>query len=235
MLCTEFARFINKDVENISQIAGMAGMADRIDICNKKAVDDYLNIAEKEGYSKQLLGEIASVIDFVSAKIRFMEVREYIDVLFGQPRKQQKELVGLLAPHIKKLSAKGLEIAKDNANSEMIGGTTFQTLEIEKTFPGFGFYPKPGMSVGMVHDDLQASKKVTNLVTAGLMNTAITLRATDEANFSVHDLIETLNKKLPNAFVEGGGHKNAGSITFIPNKKDEVVGVLREFIKSRSR
>ena len=233
MLCTEFARFVNPDVQNINQIAGMAGMADRIDIGNKKAVDDYLKIAEKEGYSKDLLHEIASVIDFVSAKIRFMEVREYIEVLFGEPRKKQKELIRLMAPHIRKLSAKGLAIGKANAKQEMIGKTTLQTIEIEKTFPGFGFYPKPGMSVGMVHDDLQKEKKVTNLVTAGVMNTAITLRATDESNFSVHDLITFINKKSPNSFCEGGGHKNAGSIGFIPNKKDEIVELLKEFIKSR--
>ncbi len=235
MLCTEFARFVNPDVQNINQIAGMAGLADRIDIGNKKAVDDYLKIAEKEGYSKDLLHEIASVIDFVSAKIRFMEVREYIEVLFGEPRKKQKELIRLMAPHIRKLSAKGLAIGKSNAKQEMIGKTTLQTIEIEKTFPGFGFYPKPGMSVGMVHDDLQKEKKVTNLVTAGVMNTAITLRATDESNFSVHDLITFINKKSPNSFCEGGGHKNAGSIGFIPNKKDEIVELLKKFIELRSK
>jgi len=235
MLCTEFARFVNPDVINVNQIAGMAGLADRIDIGNPKAVEDYINIAKKEGYSKELLHDIATVIDFVSAKIRFMEVREYIEVLFGEPREKQKELVNLMAPHIRKLSEKGLAIGKANAKTEKIGKTTLQTLDIEKTFPGFGFYPKPGMCVGMVHDDLQKTKKVTNLVTAGLMNTAITLRATDESNFSVHDLITFLNKKLPNAFVDGGGHKNAGSITFIPNKKEDVFKGLKEFIKNRGK
>jgi len=233
MLCVEFARFVNPEVKNVSQIAGMAGMADRIDLGNKKAVDDYLVIAKKEGYSGELLSEIASVIDFVSAKIRFMEVREYIEVLFGEPRKQQKALVDLMAPHIKKLAAKGLAIGKSNAKQEVIGKTTLQTIEIDKTFPGFGFYPKPGMAVGMVHDDLQKEKKLINVVTAGLMNTAITLRATDESNFSVHDLITYVNKKAPNSFCEGGGHKNAGSIGFIPHMKDEIVELLKEFIKSR--
>ena len=60
------------------------------------------------------------------------------------------------------------------------------------------------------------------------------MRATDEANFSVHDLIKFIEKKLPESFVAGGGHKNAGSITFIPNKKAKVVELLKEFIRSRS-
>lgn len=235
MLSTEFARFINPEVKNISQIAGMAGLADRIDILNKKAVEDYLDIAEKEGYNKELLYEIASVIDFVSSKIKFMEVREYIEVLFGEPRSQQKLLVKLMAPYIKKLSEKGLAIGKANAKVELVGKTSLQIIDVEKTFPGFGFYPKPGMSVGMVHDDLQKVKKITNLVTAGVMGTAITLRATDESNFSVHELIIFVNKKLPDSFCEGGGHKNAGSITFLPNKKEEIVDLLREFIKIRNK
>jgi len=163
-----------------------------------------------------------------------MEVREYIEVLFGEPRARQKELVSLMAPYIRDLDRKGLEIGKSNAKQEKIGKVTIQTIEIEQTFPGFGFFPKPGRAVGLIHDDYQTEKKVTSLVTAGIMNTAITLRATDEANFSVHEFINFLNKKLPEAFTNGGGHKNAGSINFLPYKKNEVVSLLKDFIKGRS-
>ena len=232
MLCAELARFIN-NVPGLEVLPAIAGLADRVDIGNPKAIDDYLEIAKKQGYSRELLQNISKVIDFVSAKIRFMEVREYIGVIFGEPRDKQKELVNLMAPYIIGLEEKGLLIAKANVKQEKIGKTTLQLLEIESTFPGFGFYPKPGKCVGLVHDDLQKDKGVTNLITAGLMNTAITLRATDEANFSMHELISFLNKKTPTSFVEGGGHKNAGSITFLPSKQGEILGLLKEFIKSR--
>ncbi|NCN51495.1 hypothetical protein GW931_00595 [archaeon] len=233
MLCTEFARFVNPNVENINQIPAMAGFADRIDLGNPKVMQEYMKIAQTEGYSKELLSDIALVIDYVSAKVRFMEVREYIEVLFGEPRKKQKELVSLMAPYIRELDRKGLAIGKSNAHQEKIGKVILQTIEIEQTFPGFGFFPKPGRAVSLIHDNYQHEKKVTSLVTAGLMNTAITLRATDEANFSVHELINFLNKKVPGAFTNGGGHKNAGSINFLPYKKVEVVKLLKEFIKSR--
>ncbi len=233
MLCAELARFINGDVENISQIPAMAGYADRIDLENPEVMKKYLEIARKEGYTKGLLNDIALVIDYVSAKVKFMEVREYIEVLFGQPRNKQKHLVELMAPYIKELDKKGLAIANANAVQEEIGKVVLQSLDIEGSFPGFGFFPKPGRAVGLVHDDYQEKEDCKSLVTIGVMNTAITIRATDEANFSVHELIGFLNKKLPNAFVEGGGHKNAGSISFLPNKKEEVVQYLREFIKSR--
>jgi RecJ-like exonuclease len=232
MLATEFARFINPELQNYEQIPAMAGFADRIDLNDPKIVNDYLKIAEEKGYSKELLSDISLVIEYVSSKIRFMEVREYIEVLFGEPRDKQKELVKLMSPYIRELDKKGLEIGKVNAIKEKIGETTLQMLYVDKTFPGFGFFPKPGRAVGLVHDDLKQSG-VINLVSIGIMNTAITIRATDEANFSVHELLHFLGEKQPNAFVSGGGHKNAGSISFLPNKQEEVVNLLKEFIRKR--
>jgi len=133
------------------------------------------------------------------------------------------------------LEKKGLSIAKSAARLEKIGKTTLQSLPIDETFPGFGFYPKPGKAVGLLHDDLQKSNKLTNVVTIGIMNSAVTIRATDESNFSVHELIKTLNSSLPDAFVEGGGHKNAGSITFVPRKKEDIVSSIKEFIRLRQK
>jgi len=230
MLATELARIINSNVGNISQIPAMAGIADRVD--NKKTMEDYINIAEKEGYSKKLLTDIATVIDFVSAKLRFMEAREYIEVLFGEPRDKQRHLVNLMAPYIRDLERKGLEMARMGAKIETINSISLQTISIEETFPGFGFYPKPGKCIGFVHDDLQERKGLKRLISAGIMNSAATIRATDEANFSIHDMINYIKKNLPESFVDGGGHKNAGSINFIPSKKEEVINLMKEFIQS---
>ena len=64
------------------------------------------------------------------------------------------------------------------------------------------------------------------------MNTAMTMRATDAANFSAHELIKELQEKLPNAFVEGGGHKNAAAINYIPRMKEDVCKAVREYVKN---
>jgi archaea-specific RecJ-like exonuclease len=233
MLCAEFARFINSKVEGLEPIPALAGFADRIDINNPGIMEEYLKLAKKQGYTRELLADISCVIDFVSAKIKFLEGREYIGVIFGEPRDKQKALVDLMAPYIRRLEEKGLAIARTNASIEKIGKNSLQILNIENSFPGFGFYPKPGKVIGLIHDDLQKNNKSKNLITVGLMNTAMTFRATDEANFSVHDLINYLSKKSPDSFVEGGGHKNAGSITFIPNKKEEIFKLLKKFIEER--
>ena len=232
MLCTELARFIG-EVENVEQIPAMAGMADRIDLVNPKAIEENLTLAKKQGYSKELLIDIGTVIDFVSAKLRFMEAREFIEVVFGEPRNKQKELVSVLAPYIKRLEDKGLAIAQSTAKIEKIGEVSLQLLFIEETFPGFGFYPKPGKTIGLLHDYAKTTKNLKKLVSLGIMNTAITIRATDESNFSIHELINFIKEKLPTAFVEGGGHKNAGAINFLPNKQKEVLIYLKQFIKSK--
>ncbi len=229
MLCVELARLVNPDPNlNILQIAAMAGLADRTD--NPEVLKAYLEIASKFGYDEKLLREIASVIDFVSSKLRFMEAREYIEVLFGEPRAKQKALVSLLAPHIVNLDKKGLEIAKAAVKVEKIGEITVQVLAIEESFSR-GFYPKPGRVTGIIHDYVQTSSNVDKVVTLGCMTDAITMRATDKSNFSVHDLIASLNKDIPEAFVEGGGHKNAGSIRFVPSKRKEVLELVKVFIK----
>lgn len=230
MLCSELARFIY-EVENIEPIPAMAGIADRIDLNNPDAVEQYIALAEKQGYSKKLLKDIASVIDFVSAKLRFMEAREYIEIVFGEPRERQKKLVNLMAPYIENLEKNGLEMAKAGAKIEKLGHVNLQTIDIEGNFPGFGFYPKPGKAVGLLHDNVQKEKGLDSVVTIGIMSSAITIRATDKADFSVHGLIAEINKKLPSAFATGGGHKNAGSINFLPNKKEEVLKIVKEFVR----
>ncbi len=230
MLCTELARFINP-VKNIEQIPAMAGLADRID--NPDVMNAYLKIAEEKGYSKKLLEDISLVIDFVSSKLRFMEAREYIEVVFGEPVDRQKELVSLMAPYIKRLESAGLEVAKSAHKVENLGKVSLAILPIEETFPR-GFYPKPGRCVGILHDYLKEELKTKGIVSIGLLQDAVTIRATDEANFSVHDFLNLLNKKVPKAFAEGGGHKNAGSIKFVPSQKDKVVEMLKSFIESRN-
>ena len=227
MLCTEFARFINPDF-NADYIAAMAGLADRID--NKPVMDTYLSIAEAKGYSKQMMHDIGTMIDFVSAKLRFMEAREYIETVFGEPIEKQKKLLALLGPYIQNLETKGLAIAEANAVREKIGNVTLQTLEVELAFPR-GSYPKPGKCVGMLHDKAQVDLKTDALVSVGILPDLVTIRATEASGFSVHTFIDKLQKELPKAFPNGGGHHLAGAVKFTPTQRENVLKVLRSCIK----
>src|SRR3989338_3637589 len=228
MLCTELARFVNNAVV-LDYIPALSWLADRIN--NPEAIAAYLKLAEKHGYTEKLLHDIAALIDFVSAKLRFMEAREYIEVVFGEPIARQKELVSLMAPHIRKLEQRGLSIAESVAQREKIGNNTLQLLYVEESFPR-GAYPKPGKCVGLLHDRLQEKEKITRLVSIGVLADLITIRATESSKFSVHELIAHLAKKVPLAFVEGGGHKMAGAIKFVPSQRENILHSVREYMKS---
>jgi len=225
MLCSELARFINSNA-NIDYIPAMAGMADMTD--NPEAMGDYIKIAEKLGYNKQLLADIAAVIDYVSTKLRFMEAREYVEVLFGEPMSQQKKLISILIPHIRKLENQAIEVAKSAVKKEKIGKTTLQFLYIEETFSR-GIYPKPGRVNGMMHD--LTSKTEDKVVSLGVLSDAITMRSTEKSGFSVHEFIKYCQKNVPEAFVEGGGHENAGAVKFVPSQRSKILDALRIFIR----
>ena len=226
MLCTELARYINPDVD-VSYIAALAGLADRID--NQPIINAYLALAEKRGYISSFLHELAALIDFVSTKLRFMEAREYIETVFGEPLEKQRALVALMSPYIRALEARSLAIAKAAAQRESIAGCTLQTLDIESTFSR-NTYPKPGKTIGLLHDELASKEKHTRLISVGLLNDIITIRATPDSQFSIHDFLAYLAKNAPQAFAEGGGHHQAGAIRFVPSKREVVLAALHAFL-----
>ena len=226
MLCAELARFINPNID-IDFIPAMAGLADRIN--NPETMKDYLALAEKKGYTKELMQHISLVLDFVSAKLRFMEAREYVEVVFGEKPSQQKKLVAILAPQINKMRARTLEISEKAVVREKFKDTTIQIVEIEKYFPR-GSYPKPGQIVGMTHDSAQEKHKLENVLTVGLMSDMVILRATETSGFSVHKFKEFADKEVPEAFIEGGGHHLAGALRFVPATKDKIVEALKVFV-----
>ncbi|MEK6855676.1 MAG: hypothetical protein AABX66_00800 [Nanoarchaeota archaeon] len=228
MLCAELSRFIHENAE-VEQIPAMAGLADTIN--NPEAMAQYLKIAEKKGYSKEMLADIAAVIDYVSTKLRFMEAREYVGVMFGQPMAQQKKLMSIMTPFIRGLESKAMEVAKSAVESEKVGKTTLNSLYIEQSFSR-GAYPKPGRINGLLHD-FKEKAGIKNLISIGVLSDAITLRATKESNFSMHDFIAFARKHLPEAFIEGGGHELAGAVRFVPSKQKMVLNALKDFIKTR--
>jgi archaea-specific RecJ-like exonuclease len=229
MLCTELARFISKGhLDNIEHIPALSGLADRIN--NPELMDQYFAIAQKKGYTKELLSKIASVIDFVSTKLRFMEAREYVSVVFGERMEQQKALVEVMSPHLDKLKVKALAIAKALVKKEKQGKATLQMLDIETSFSR-NSYPKPGMTIGMLHDDELKQDPEKSLVSIATLSDVIVLRASEGSNFSVNEFIKHLDKNCPEAFIEGGGHKNAGAIKFVPSKQKEVLELLRSYLQ----
>ncbi len=228
MLCAELARFVaQKDIPEIEYIPALSGLSDRIN--NPPVMEEYMKYASKKGHTKQLMNDIASVVEFVSSKLRFMEAREYVSTVFGEKAEQQKKLVSVLVPYIRKLQEKGLAIAKTLVKREEVGSVVLQSLDVEKSFSR-NSYPKPGQTIGMLHDAYLSEHKAARLISMAVLSDIIVLRASEESEFSVNEFIEHLNKACPEAFIEGGGHKQAGAIKFVPAKQSEVLAALKKFV-----
>ncbi|MFT4310363.1 MAG: DHH family phosphoesterase [Candidatus Woesearchaeota archaeon] len=219
ILCSEIAKFIYPQAK-VEHIPALAGLADRVQL---PQLEHYIALAKE--YTLEELHELTRVIDYITYMIRTNEAREYMDMVFGQDVAIQKKLVKLFLPHIEQLDQKAIAIGKQQVEQVMCGNVMLQILDIEHTFSR-GTYPRPGKTVGMVHDSYQNA-----CVTIGVMSDGITIRAKDNAGFSVHDFLAYVHKVVPQAYADGGGHACAGSLRFVPKYKDAVVDAIKEYIK----
>lgn len=231
MLCVEIGRMISDKAENIDYIAGLAGIADRID---SDALNQYLKIAEQAGYNKEYLQKLSTVIDFEAWTFKFSESRQLVDYLFGSDVAKQKELCELLFPKIQAMMDRQLAISKEFVKIEDIGNVKLGFVDVQNT-SNFGVYPNPGKATGNLHDALQKQFPGKPVLTIGYGNDFITLRATDGTNFAVSEFVSQSIAAYPNGGVEGGGHEHAGSLRFIPAVRDNLLEKLREYMKQKNR
>lgn len=231
MLCVEMARMISEKAENIEYIAGMAGLADRIE---SNELVQYLQIAQKQGYSKEYLQRLGTVIDFEAWNFKFSESRELVDILFGSQAQKQKELCELLYPKILKMMERQLNISKQFVKKENIGNVLVATVDIENS-SNFNVYPNPGKATGNLHDQLQKEHPQKPVLTVGYGKDFITLRATDGTNFLVSEFVQKSVEAFPFAGIEGGGHEHAGSLRFVPFVKEQLLQKIRDYVKEKNR
>lgn len=231
MLCVEIARLVSQKAENIDYIAAMAGLADRIE---SSELDQYLQIAQKQGYSKEYLQQLATVIDFEAWTFKFSESRELVDFLFGNDSVKQKELCELLYPKVQKMMQRQLEISKQFVRKENSGNVLLAMIDVENS-SNFNTYPNPGKAVGNLHDGLQKESPGKPVLTVGFGKDFITLRATDGTNFSVSEFVKQSIHAIPNGGIEGGGHEHAGSLRFVPAVRDQMLEKLRNYLKEKNR
>ncbi len=231
MLCVEISRMVSEQAQNIDYIAAMAGLADRIE---SKELQQYLQIAEKQGYAKEYLLRLGTVIDFEAWNFKFSESRQLVDILFGSDAQKQKELCELLYPKIQKMMERQLNISRQFVKKEAIGNVLLAMVDIENS-SNFNVYPNPGKATGNLHDALQKENPGKPVLTVGYGKDFITLRATDGTNFLVSEFVQKSIEAFPFGGVEGGGHEHAGSLRFVPFVRDSMLEHLRKFVKEKNR
>ncbi|MFW5852418.1 MAG: OB-fold nucleic acid binding domain-containing protein [Nanoarchaeota archaeon] len=223
ILCTEVARFVNKDAPNIEHIPGIAATADRVE---GSVIEKYKELTRKYGYTDEDMKILSEIIDFQSYYLRFMEARGFVNSLFGEGDfKRQKELMHLIGKEIQRRNEISLNAARHFMNLEEQEERLIMTLDANKV-TSRGEFPAIGKTVGMTHDSLKKEYPGKAIISMGLGPDFVTLRLTDNSGFSVNTIVKILQEKIPHGNIDGGGHECAGSIKFFEAAREEVHRIL---------
>lgn len=229
-LGVELAKLINPEVsEKLSHLPGIACMADRVE---GMEAEQYIKLAEEKGYTKETMLKIAECIDFEAFYLRFLDGKTLIEDLLGLGRlDRQRRLLEVIGSEAERLRKKALASATANYKSvKLKNGIVLNTLDIEQFSTRFE-YPPPGKLTGMLHD-LKA-QEAERVVTIGYGRDFAILRATTEVQrlgLNLNKIVEDLQKELPMAGIEGGGHEVAGSVKFVEGYRKGVLEKLAEKI-----
>ena len=217
MLCYELARLIHEKYDNPVYPA-VTGISDRCDI---PETDRYI---EKSGKSKEELTNMGTAIDFLAYSLRFDPGRGIYEEIFKKP-----EFVKMINEKVKQGVETQLQSTMPYLRTQDINGVIFSHIDIEKYTVRFT-YPNPGKVVGHLHDSVAEGKDHQPVITFGLLPDMIIIRATKPV-LPVATIIENLQRDLPTANVDGGGHECAGTIKFVSAFKDEVLENIKNQIK----
>ena len=227
----ELARFVLKDNGNSVFIPAMAAILDHTEGEEK---EQYIKLAETEGFTQEYLAELGEIIDMQSHYLRFLEAREYIDELFGKNMKAQKKIVEMLTPELKKRYLAVEKVAEKYANKTDFGSFYMIDFDGEKgTFRGE--YPAIGKSTNHIHKYFE-QKLDKPIITVTHGTTFMTIRVSDGIKgFSVPDFVQIVFKETPYANANGGGHEHAGSVRFVEFARQDIFNLFKQYLKEISK
>lgn len=217
MLAYELGRMIFEEYEN-RLLPAVAAISDR---SKGKEVEDYI---KNSGEDKKFLEKIGTAIDFISYNLKYDAGKGLYEELYAN-----KELVEGIIEEVKKGFETQLQSTLPYLRTQDIEGVIFSYIDLEKYTMRFKF-PAPGRVVGMIHDTISAEKEHIPHITIGHLSDMIILRATKPV-LPVAKIIKRLQKDIPNAHAEGGGHEMAGAIKFVPAHLIDIIENLKKQIK----
>lgn len=238
-LAVELAGMINPDVrDKIRHFPAIAAVGDHAE-CSE--VDQYLEIADELGYSRDDLDRVATCVDFEAYFLRFNNGRGIMNTLLGlEDRERQEELLDVLMSESDKRVDTQLKAALPNVETVYFdNGIQLNRLDVEKYAHKFT-YPAPGKTTGYVHDKIVQEKGEDQpIMTLANGPDFAVLRATEtiknDFDFNLNNVITKIQEELPQAGVDGGGHEVAGSLKFVEGLRDEVLNLFVEDVKDLKR
>lgn len=231
MLCAEIGNIIAAEIKNITDpnfafIAAVSGTADKV---ASEEYKKYMSIAAHKGYSREFVYQVAKAIDYEAHILGPTSGRELVQDLLGKDEKKQHKLLALIEKQLEKLFKAQLASCLHYAQVEEKKHFSYVKIPIEDVLSSRNAYPPRGKAIGIVQQHfIDQGKKA---ISVGIGKASFNFRASTEIeNFDIHGFIDLCKKKIPHAQINGGGHRVAGSVTFIGAAKEEVENLLDEYV-----
>jgi len=221
MLGFELARIISPEVhEELQHLPAIAGLMDRVE---GDEIKKYIKLAEKKGYTIDDLKKIGLAIDFEVYQLRYSEGYNLIKILFGVETDPEwhSNMYNLVGNETKNLLEKAFKNSLPNSVEKTLeNNVLLVTIDVELFSHKFTF-PNPGKLTCMIFDHYCKENEGKAVVTLGEGPDFIILRSRGlEINFP--EAVKLMQKKLPNAGVEGGGHEVVGSFKYYEGEAKKI-------------
>jgi RecJ-like exonuclease len=227
MMCVELARMIDPSItDDLEHVPAVAGLSDR---SKADAMDDYLDLAERAGYTEDDLQDIGEALDYAAHWLRYKSGRNFINDVLNldcDDERRHEELVEFLSTRARRDVDEQLDDAEPHVQHETLeNGAHLYRLDVENHARRFT-YPAPGKTTGELHD-----RKVTEtgdpVITIGYGPDFAVLRS-DGVRLDIPNMVTELQEEIEGAGVSGGGHLVVGSIKFVSGMRELVIEALVE-------
>ncbi|MCK4844921.1 MAG: phosphoesterase [Candidatus Heimdallarchaeota archaeon] len=231
MLAYELARLINPTItDTLKHLPAIAGLMDRVE---GEEIEEYIEIAKVEGYDLDQLKKIGLAVDFELYQLRFSEGNQLIHILLDVDVDQNwhKKMSDLLSEEATKLMKTSVDnILLHSRSKELENGLILVSVDVELYTHRFTF-PNPGKITGQVFDHFCNKNEGKAIITFGEGPDFLILRSKG-VKINIPEAIQYLQKKIPEAGIQGGGHEVVGSFKFYEGKRKNV---KKEFIAYLSK
>ncbi|MEZ3143466.1 DHH family phosphoesterase [Halobaculum sp. MBLA0143] len=227
MMCVELARLIHPEItDDLRHVPAVAGLSDR---SSATAMDDYVALADEEGYDRADLENVSEALDYAAHWLRYKDGGQVVSDVLNvgcDDEARHEELVEFLSTRAERDVERQLSVVEPHVESERLdSGVRFHRVDLENFAHRFT-YPAPGKTTGELHDELVREHREP-VITVGYGPDFAVLRS-DGVRLDIPEMVTELNEELPGAGVSGGGHLVVGSIKFVEGRREDVIDALVE-------
>ncbi|WP_224269540.1 DHH family phosphoesterase [Haloprofundus salinisoli] len=227
MMCVELARMIDPDItDELRHVPAVAGLADR---SKAEVMDEFVALAEEQGYDRDDLGDIGEALDYAAHWLRYSEGKALVNDVLNvgcDDDERHRELVEFLSARAERDVADQLDAVEDHVEHERLkSDARLYTVDLDNFAHRFT-YPAPGKTTGELHDR-KVRETGEPVITIGYGPDFAVLRS-DGVRLDIPQMVAELNDEVRGGGVSGGGHLVVGSIKFVKGMREEVIDSLVE-------